>query len=159
MKQWEKEFTTITTIVNAIYGAMIIHAGLVYFRIPAITYCWEQTQQIMFFALLAMSSVTFLISPVIGNQLMSSEKLAEKFRAAGGAEQGLSAVSALVRTGTIIMAVIGEACAVYGLLLYFLSGDGTRPWIFFALSAGHYPLTMAKLKKARADVERLSRSY
>ena len=89
---------------------------------------------------------------------MSPENLAAKFHAAGGGDVGLNAAVSLTRSGAIIVAAIGEACAIYGLVLYFLSGDTTRPIIFFVLSILHYPVTMMRVGKAREEVEKLSRS-
>ncbi len=155
MNQWEKDFTTTKIIVSAIYGSIFIYAGLIYFGIPSVPYRWEQTQQILFFVLLAAAIPIFLISAFIGKQQMSSEKLTKRFRSAGGGDNGLSAAIALVRTGAVIMAAIGEACAVYGVVLYFLSGDLIRPLILLALSVIHFPLTMMRLSKAREAIERL----
>jgi len=159
MNQWEKDFAVIKMIVSAIYGAMIIYAMMILLRIPAIPYRWEQAQQIIFFVLLASVPGMFFISALIGKQMMNSEKLTEKFRAADNGENGMKAATESVRTGAMIMAVVGEACAMYGLLLYFLSGDSTRPWIFLALGAIHYTMTMARLKKSREDLQHLSRGY
>ena len=159
MNQWEKDFTTIKLIVRAIYGSVFIYAILVYFRIPSIPQLWEQTYQIIFFALLAAALPMFPAAVLVGRHLIGTEKLTEKFRAVGGEERGLEAIIASVRTGAIVMAAMGEACAIYGLVLYFLSGNYTFPFIFFALSAIHYPVTMTRLNKAREDIEKLSRSY
>jgi hypothetical protein len=159
MNEWEKDFAVIKMIVSAIYGAMIIYAMMILLRIPAIPYRWEQAQQIIFFVLLASVPGMFFISALIGKQMMYSEKLAEKLRANDNGENGMKAATESIRTGAMIMAAVGEACAMYGLLLYFLSGDSTRPWIFLALGAIHYTLTMARLGKAREDLQHLSRGY
>jgi DMSO reductase anchor subunit len=156
MSQWEKEFTVIKMIVRAIYGSTVIYAGLIYFRIPDIPYRWEQTQRITFAALILMVSLTSVIA-ALARQQISLEKLTEKFRSHDERERGLNAVISDIRTGAIIMAVMGDACAVFGLVLYILSGDSTRPWIFLALGVVHYPLIMMKLRKARDDFEHLSR--
>jgi hypothetical protein len=159
MNQWEKEFTIIKLLVIAIYGAVVIYAILVYFRIPDIPYIWEQIQKIVFIALLAAVVPMFLAAGFVGNQLMGKEKLTEKFNAAGGEDIGLIAAIANVRIGAVIMAAMGEACAVYGLVLYMLSGNHTYPFVFFAFSILHYPLTMSRLNKAQENINQLSKSY
>jgi hypothetical protein len=55
------------------------------------------------------------------------------------------------------MAAMGEAVAVNGLVLYLLSGDTVRPWIFFILTIIHYTFTMAKLRRVREDISQLSK--
>ena len=157
MSHWEKEFSVIRMIVMVIYSSVFVYAILVYLRIPFIPYIWETTQQMVFFALLVAVIPIFVASALIGKQIMSPEKLSEKFHDAGGGETGLEAAVGLTRSGGIIMAAMGEACAIYGLVLYFLSGDTTRPIIFFVLSILHYPVTMARVNKARAEVQKLLR--
>lgn len=158
MNQWERKFSSIRLIIMAIYSSVFVYTIMVYLRIPTIPYVWESTQQMIFFALLAGIPIMFIVSALIGKQMISPEKLAEKFNAAGGGETGLAAAVGLVRTGAIIMAAIAEACALYGLVLYFLSGDTTRPVVFFVLSILHYPVTMMRVNKAREEVEKLSRN-
>ena len=153
MNDLDKQFSVVKLIVRAIYGSMLIYAGLVYFRIPEIPYIWEANQQMIFFVLLAAIPIMFFISTFLGKQLLGTEKLAKKF---AEGESGQKAAVDLVRVGVIVMAAVGEMCAMYGLALYFLSGDAIRPWIFFASGAFHYPLTMIKFYKAKEDIKRLS---
>jgi hypothetical protein len=157
MKSWERAFFQIQIIVNVVYSSVILYAGLIYFmRIsPNVP---QQTQQLIFFVLLAMTLSTFPISVLVGGRRMSSEKLTAAFRPETDRAQGLNVAVARVRIGAIIMAALGEACAIFGLVFYFLSGDPIRPWIFIALSAVHYALTMTKLRTAREDIDRLSQS-
>ena len=157
MSQWEKEFSRIRLIIMAIYSSVFVYTIIVYLRIPPIPYVWESTQQMIFFALLAGIPIMFIASALIGKQMINPEKLAEKFHAADGGETGLAAAVGLVRIGAVIMAVMAEACAIYGLVLYFLSGDTTRPIVFFVLSILHYPVTMMRVNKAREEIEKLSR--
>ena len=158
MSQWEKEFSRIRLIIMAVYSSVFVYAVLVYLRVPFIPYVWERTQQMIFFALLVAVLLVFIASALMGKRIMSPENLAERFHAAGGGDVGLNAAVSLTRSGAIIVAAIGEACAIYGLVLYFLSGDTTRPIIFFVLSILHYPVTMMRVSKAREEVEKLSRS-
>lgn len=159
MQQLDRDFSTIKLIVTAIYSSIFIYAALVYFGIPSVPYIWEQTQRIMFFALLASVPVIFVVAELLGRNQMSSEKLAKKFSGDGDPESGLAGAIALVRTGTIIMAAMGEACAVLGLVIYFISGNAVYPFVFFALSAIHYLLTVARLNKARKSIEQLLHSH
>ena len=154
-QQWEKDLTITKLIVKAIYGAVFIHAWIVFFRTPPVPYVWEQTQQTAFFGLLAAVVPMFLISALLGKRLLNPERLSEKFLSA---ERGLGAVLSQVRTVGFAMAAMGEACAIFGLILYLQSGDVIRPWIFFALSALHYPITMTRLTKACAEIKNLSRN-
>lgn len=158
MNQWEKELSTIRLIIIAIYSSVFVYAMLVYLRIPYIPYVWDQTRQIIFFVLMAGIPLMFVGSALIGKQMASPEKLAERFDAAGGGETGLKAAIGLVRSGTLIMAAMGEACAIYGLVLYFLTGDTNRPIVFFVLSIIHYPLTMARLNRAREEIGKKARA-
>ena len=154
---WEKELAITKTIVVAIYVSMVIYVAMVNYNIPNIQYQWGQTQDMVFIALLALTLGTFAVSIFIPKLLMSSEKLSERFRINTDRIQGLKSVLNLVRVGAIIMSAMGEAIAIYGLVLYLLSGDMVRPWIFFVLSAFHYAITMSTLRRVRSDVEQLSK--
>ena len=158
MSQWEKEFSTIRLIIIVIYSSVFVYAMLVYLRIPFIPYVWDQTKQMIFFALLAGVPLMFAGSALIGRQMVNPEKLTEKFDAAGGGEMGLKAAVGLARSGALIMAALGEVCAIYGLILYLLTGDANRPIVFFILSIIHYPLTMARLNKAREEIRNKARA-
>jgi hypothetical protein len=157
MDRIEKEFATIKLIVSAIYATIFLYAGMVYLRMPNIPYIWGQTQRSIFYALLALVPVMFLVSFTLVKQLMDSEKLAERFQSEKDEENALNMVINITRVGSIVMAAIGESIAIYGLVLYFLSGHSTHPFIFFTLSAIHYPFTIRKINKARDDIEKLSR--
>jgi hypothetical protein len=154
---WEREFGVIKTIVVVIYLAMIVYAFLVFSNIPFIPYQWGQTQNMIFYVLLFESVGIFVISIFLPNILLSTDKLSERFRSAGNQEQGLKSVISQVRNVMIIVAAIGEACSINGLVLYLLSGDSTRPWIFFVMTITHYTITMAKLRRTREDIEQLSK--
>ena len=156
-ESWESEYGRTKTIVFIIYMAMFVYAVMIFWRIPFIEYQWGQTQEMIFYVLLFEAVGIFVISIFLPNILLSSEKLSERFRAAGGQVQGLRAVSGQVRNVMIIVAAIGEACAVNGLVLYLLSGDTMRPWIFIIITIAHYTITMGKLRRAREDMEQLSR--
>jgi len=158
MNLLEKEFATTRILISAIYGSAVIYAGMIYFHIPPVAYRWEQTYEIMFFALLTAIPAMFFATALIGKQLLGPEKLGDKFHSAADTERGFATALAQLRTGMIVMAAIGEACALYGLALYLLSGDTLRPFIFIAASGVHYLMTVSKLKTARADIERLSRN-
>ena len=110
----------------------------------------------MFFMMLGTVSAMFFVAALVGKQKMNPERLIEEFRTDTDRECGLMAAVVPVRTGTMIMAAMGEICAVYGLVLYLISGDISHPFIFLTLSILHYPLTMAKLKKAHEQIEQLS---
>jgi hypothetical protein len=153
---WERDFGITKTIVIAIYVSMAIYVAMVNYNIPSIQYQWGQTQNIIFIALLSLAIGTFAVSIFIPKLLISSEKLLERFRAITDRMQGLKSVLNLVRVVAIIMSAMGEAIAIYGLVLYLLSGDMVRPWIFFVLSAFHYSITMSTLRRVRTDVEQLS---
>jgi hypothetical protein len=154
---WEREFGVIKTIVVVIYLAMIVYAFLVFSNIPFIPYQWGQTQDMIFYVLLFESVGIFVISIFLPNILLSMDKLSERFRSAGNQEQGLKSVISQVRNVMIIVAAIGEACSINGLVLYLMSGDASRPWIFFVMTIAHYTITMAKLRRTREDIEQLSR--
>lgn len=158
MSQLRRKFTTIRIIIIAIYSSVYIYTMLVYLGIPSISYVWGQTQQMIFFVLLAMIPPVFIASALIGKRMLSPEKLMEKFHSAGGGEAGLKTAISLALSGAVIMAAMGEACAIYGLVLYFLSGDTARPMIFFVVSIIHYPITMTRLNKAREEIDKLARS-
>jgi cation transport ATPase len=155
-ESWEREYGRIKTIVFVIYLAMIVYAFLVFSGIPSVQYQWEQTQKITLLVLLAEAISIFVISIFLSNILLSSEKLSQKFRSVTDQTQGLKLVVSQVRIGFIVMAALGEACAVNGLILYLLSGDATRPWIFFILTLVHYTITMAKLRRVHEDVGQMS---
>jgi hypothetical protein len=149
---WEREYGRIKTIVFIIYLAMIVYAFLVFSGIPSIQYHWDQSQKIILLVLLVESLGIFAISIFISNLMLSSEKLLQKFNSISDQTEALKAVVNQVRISFIIIAAMGEACAVNGLILYLLSGDMTRPWIFFILTLVHYTITMAKLRRVREDV-------
>jgi hypothetical protein len=154
---WEREFGVIKTIVVVIYLAMIVYAFLVFSNIPSIPYQWGQTQDMIFYVLLFESVGIFVISIFLPNILLSMDKLSERFRSAGNQAQGLKSVISQVRNVMIIVAAIGEAFSINGLVLYLLSGDSTRSWIFFVMTIIHYTITMAKLRRTRDDIEQLSK--
>ena len=153
---WEREFAKIKTIVFVIYLAMIVYAFLVFSGIPAIEPQWGQIQKTALLVLLAEAVGIFVISIFLSNILLSSEKLSQKFRSVADQAQGLKLVASQIRIGFIVMAALGEACAVNGLILYLLSGDTTRPWIFFILTLVHYTITMSKLRRVRDDVGQMA---
>ncbi|MDQ1318563.1 MAG: hypothetical protein QG588_2225 [Candidatus Poribacteria bacterium] len=153
---WERDFGITKTIVIAIYVSMVIYVAMVNYNIPNIQYQWGQTQDIIFIALLVLALGMFAVSIFIPKILISSEKLSERFRTITDRIQGLKSVLNLVRVVAIIMSAMGEAIAIYGLVLYLLSGDMVRPWIFFVLSAFHYAITMSMLRRVRSDIEQLS---
>jgi hypothetical protein len=153
---WERDFGITKTIVIAIYVSMAIYVAMVNYNIPSIQYQWGQTQNIIFIALLSLAIGTFAVSIFIPKLLINSEKLLERFRAITDRTQGLKSILNLVRVVAIIMSAMGEAIAIYGLVLYLLSGDMVRPWIFFILGAFHYSITMSTLRRARSDIDQLS---
>lgn len=153
---WESEYSKTKTIVFIIYMAMFVYAAMVFWKIPFIEFQWGQTQELIFYVLLFEAVGIFVVSIFLPNILLSSEKLSERFRSAGGQAQGLRAVNGQVRGIMIIVAAIGEACAVNGLVLYLLSGDTTRPFIFLIIAIAHYTITMGKLRRVREDMEQLS---
>ncbi len=153
---WEREFGITKTIVIAIYVSMAIYVAMVNFNIPSVEYHWEQTQNTIFIALLVVAFATASISIFISRLMIGSDRLAEKFSAVTDKTQGLKYALSSVRVGAIIMSAMGEAIAIYGLILYLLSGDMVRPWIFFILGAVHYSITMSILRRVRSDIEQLS---
>ena len=155
MDQLDKEFTKIRLLVSAVYGSILIYAVLIYFDIGSVSYVWEETQQILFYVLLISVPVMFVMGALIGNLIMNAERLTQTYRSTGDDETGLSAALAVVLRGSLIMAILGEAPAVYGLVLYFISGHPNYPWIFLALSCLYYPFTISRLTKARAHLEHL----
>lgn len=157
MSKWEKEFSLIRIIVMAIYSTVFIYILIVNFRVGAVEYIWEQTQQILFYALIVMIAPVFIASYMIGKRMIAPEKIIEKFYSVEGTENGLSAAVALVRSGAIVMAAIGETCAIYGLVIYLMSGDTTRPLFFFAMSLLHYPVTMMQVGKTKETIAKLDR--
>jgi hypothetical protein len=158
MDQLGKELTATKAIASAVYAAALVYAVLIYLGVLPLSYVDAQIVKIMFFVFLASVPAIFFISVIIGEQWMGSEKLTKVFHDAGDTEIGLSAVIAHVRTGAIMMAAMGEACAIYGLIIHMVSDDPVRPWIFLGLSISHYPLTMAKLSRVRGDIERFCTS-
>ena len=157
MYNWEKEFSSIRLIALAIYSTVFVYFALIYFRLIEVPYAWDQTQQVIFYALLAMVPPVFIASIFVGRLTINPEKLMDKFHEIGGGDKGLSAAVGQVRIGALIMAAMGEACALYGLVIYFLTGDTSRPLIFFVLSILHYPVTMTKVTRARETIEKLAR--
>jgi hypothetical protein len=153
---WERDFGITKTIVIAIYVSMAIYVAMVNYNIPSIEYQWGQTQNIIFIVFLMVAFATASISIFISRQMMGSERLVEKFSASKDKTQGLKLVLGSIRVGAIIMSAMGEAIAIYGLVLYLLSGDMVRPWIFFILGAIHYSITMSTLRRVRSDIEQLS---
>lgn len=152
---WEGEFAMTKTIVIAIYVSMVIYVALVNFNIPPVSYQWGQTQNTVFIALVIVAIATISISIFLAKQMMSSENLSKKFSTSADKTQGLKTILSFVRVGAIIMSAMGETIAIYGLVLYLLSGDSVRPWIFFVLCAVHYSITMSVLRRVRSDIEQL----
>jgi len=155
---WEREFGITKTIVIAIYVSMAIYVALVNFNIPPVDYHWGQTQNIIFIALLVVAFATASVSIFISKLIMGSERLSDKFSASKDKTQGIKYVLGSVRVGAIIMSAMGEAIAIYGLIIYLLSGDMVRPWIFFITCAVHYSITMSTLRRVRSDIKQLSQS-
>lgn len=153
---WEREFGITKTIVVAIYLAMVVYAFFIFSGIPYVEPQWGETQNLVFYVLLFEAVGIFVISIFLPNVFLNSEKLAEKFRSAGDKAQGLRLVMSHVRIWAIILAALGEACAVNGLVLYLISGDVTRPWIFFIITIAHYTTIMGKLRRVREDIGHLS---
>ena len=156
---WEREFAITKTIVVAIYVSVVIYVALVSFNIPPVPYQWEQTQNIIFIALLIAAVATLSISTLIAKYILGSKKLSKIFSASADKTQGLKSVLSLARIGAIIMSAMGEAIGIYGLVLYLLSGDSVRPWIFFILCIIHYTITMSVLRRVRFNIEQLSQLH
>jgi len=149
---WNREYAKIKTIVLVIYLAMVIYAFLVFSGIPSVQYQWEQQQKIALLVLLSETISIFAASIFLSNIMLSSDKLSLKFRSVSDQLEALKLVVGQVRVNSIIMSAMGEAIALNGLILYLLSGDTMRPWIFFILTVIHYSITMSKLRRIREDV-------
>ncbi|HGJ66776.1 TPA: hypothetical protein ENS27_15550 [bacterium] len=145
----------ISGLLDITFISLLIYAFLVFSGIPYIEYQWGETQNMIFYVLMFEAVGIFVVSIFLPNIMLNSNKLSEKYRSVGDHVVGLRSLMAYIRLWSIILAAIGEACAINGLVLYLISGDQTRPWIFFLITIAHYTVVMGKLRRVREDVEQL----
>ncbi len=148
----QREFTKIQILVHAIYSAVLLYAAMVHFQFPAARPLLKESGDLFFLVFLAAALSTFPAAFLIGGRGMGSDRLTEKVNTQDDREKGLSDALALVRSGGIVMAALGESCGIFGLVLYLMTGDTTRPWFFFGLSLFHYAATRMKLRAVRAKL-------
>ena len=152
MNQWEREFRMVQFMVHTFYGAGLVYAGMIYFRIPAVAHPMPESGHLLFPLLFLIALASFPLSQMFGGRQISAQILAQKLQANADRILRMSAGMNSIRTAAILMAAFGESCAVYGLILYLLTGDTTRPWLFIGLSAVHYAWNMARLRLARVQI-------
>jgi hypothetical protein len=122
--------------VTFFYLFSLLWIALIILRIPAVPYRWGGLQQSFLFSMLLMALSTFPVS----------WWLSEKFLGKKALEDPASVVQR-IRTGSLMMAALGEASVVYGYALYCLSGDMRWPWMFIGLGTLHYFLIRYSLSK------------
>ena len=152
MQNWRKEFNSTGMVMHALYGAIFIYIAVMYLvPVPAHP---SSIQNTIFMILMILGLSSFPISFFIAGQIMSMEQL-EKIRREYNGEKRLEEAVSSVRAGTLIMAALGEAYGLYGLVFYFLSGDRVRPWFLFAGALIHYFLTAKILEASHRQIKEL----
>ncbi|MGB9597688.1 MAG: hypothetical protein ACPL7B_15500, partial [Candidatus Poribacteria bacterium] len=136
-----------------------IYAFFVFSGIPSVQPQpqWQQQQTIILAGLLFGVISIFVVSIILSNIMLNSEKLSQRFRSISDQLEALKLTVGQVRVGFIVMSALGETIALNGLIFYILSGDTIRPWVFFVLTVIHYSITMSKLRKIREDVGQMIR--
>jgi len=138
MSPLEEAVQTVRPWVDLFYLVSLLWIVLIWLRIPWIPLHWGGVQQSFFFSMLLMAVSTFPISWWLSEKFLNETAL-----------QDADFVAQRIRTGALIMAAMGEACAVYGYALYCVSGDLKRPWIFIFLTLLHYLFTRYRLEQTQ----------
>lgn len=148
MGDLEKRLLTPKVLMHAIYASVLLYPALMMAGIRTS----PRQEPALFLPLLAVAVALVPLSFVLGGKLLSPDLLRERFKT-GGPDAAIGSL----QVGTIVLSALGEASGVFGLVLYMLSGDTTRPWAFFGLCAVHYALTLMRYNAAATEVQGLSR--
>ena len=151
----EQELSRVKLIINALYGATIVYAGVMYF-IPSPGSNAASSTHLVFMALLGIAIADSVIAAVIFAPRISVEQLRKMSVNAEPATA--QTVCATVKQNLIIMAALGEAAAIFGLAYYFMSGDRIKAWAFFALAPINYIMTISTFREAQGELLRLGRN-
>jgi hypothetical protein len=133
----DKAVAEVRPWVHLLNFASVLWAALVLIGIPAVSPAWDAFQRNFFYSMLLMAVSTFPVSHWIGRRFLTSEGLSDPSQAFHR-----------MRTGVLILAAMGEACAVYGYAVYCVTGNREWPWLFMFFAAAHYALTIRRLDSA-----------
>lgn len=156
MPEWKRRLLTSDIVVRAVYGCTIIYMAVVWLKVGNIELKWDSIGPVLFGALMVITVVEFAFSIWFGRRAMGRERLEQVFSAEAPVEQRLLEACRYIQTGSVVMAALGEAVALYGLVIYLVTGSPTHPWYFFLLSGLHYMVTMRVTGDAKAVVEEMS---
>ncbi|MBI4549323.1 MAG: hypothetical protein HY714_00140 [Candidatus Omnitrophica bacterium] len=157
MTEWEKDFSKIKLLVFFIYGGIGLYAVIVQtvpFASPG-----AFPADFIFHLLLAAAAAQLIASFAVAQIVWGGHKIEGKRALAGTAESKVRAALASARSGALISAASGETAALCGVFYYFLTGDPSRPWLFFLLGGLNYFATSRYLSGAHEAVLKVSRGY
>jgi hypothetical protein len=136
----ERAVAEVRLWTHVFYGATALWAALIFLKIPAVALNWDPLHRRFYYSMLLMAVSTFPVSHWVGMRFLTREGLQDPAQAFHR-----------VRTGVLILAAMGEACAVYGYAVYFVTGHRGWPWLFFFFAAAHYALTIRRLEGLSTD--------
>lgn len=139
-----RRLVSVKFVVHAIYSSVIIYAGLVLVGIRV----GPPGQPQLFLPLLGVALTLLPVSFFLSSQVMSAEVLQQRYK-----EGGLDGMAGAIRVGATVLSALGEANGIFGLVLYFTSRDQVRPFVFFALAAAHYGLTLWRVSAAAVEAD------
>jgi hypothetical protein len=110
----------------AVFSSLWI--ALIWLRIPDVSYTWGPLQQNFLVSMMLMAVSTFPVTLWVRRRFLNPD---------GDPQQ--------IRTGALLMAAMGQACAVYGYAVYWLSGDAGMSSLFAVLAGAHHVLSSGLL--------------
>jgi len=128
------ELASVRWTVRGVFAVTLLLAVLIALRYPRVRGVWGPAQKDFLYSMLLMAISTFALSTWVRKRFWITP-----------AEQGEADPASRLPAGALMMATLGQACAVYGYAVYCFSGDTRWPWIFLLFSAGHYVQTMNRL--------------
>lgn len=155
MNVWKRTLRTVQIVLLILWVSILLYLAMVLLRIPPIPSKEIPQMEILFYLFLSLAVATWLASWIFLGRTMDEDHLEQTVETAADPEGAALALASVMRVNPIIMAALGESSAVYGLLLYFISGDTQRPWIFFIIALAHVGWVWARFNRARTIAERL----
>lgn len=155
MEVWRRTRRTVRIVLAAIWASTLIYIAIVLLKIPSIPVKDDLQTAVLFYLFLSLAIAAWLASLFFLGRRMDEDHLKLTFEAAPDAEAGAASLASTMRVNPLVMAALGEASVVYGLVLYFISGDTRRPWALFIIGLLHLGWVWMRFSRTCAIVEQL----
>jgi hypothetical protein len=153
---WEEQFRLVRVMVLAVFSPIVLCGLLVASKIFPVKMEVVQDQEMMFIFFLAIAIFSIPETVFMGNLMLKKTLLESKFRSESEREKKFHSVLGQIRVGALVMAASGSACAFYGVIFYFLSGDILRSCALILLGVPSFWWTVKKLNETRRILETFS---